>query len=60
MKKLSLEWRILDKEHVALVFDAESWKTYEVTAAARQCDASDMIVEAVINLLGEVCQRTGN
>jgi hypothetical protein len=52
MKKLKLEWRMLDREHVALVFDPETWRLFEITAADRQRDASEMVAEAVAGLLG--------
>jgi len=52
MEKLTLEWRILDRGHVALVFDTAAWKLFEATAAARRCDTSEMIAETVTKLLG--------
>jgi hypothetical protein len=53
MKWLRLEWRILDDEHVALVFDKSAWAAFEQTAALRATDASEMIAEALAGLMGE-------
>lgn len=53
MKKLSLEWKVLDKHHVALVFDIPTWKTFEAEANTRGIEASDMIAQAVIGVLGQ-------
>jgi hypothetical protein len=54
MKRLSLEWRDLDAEQTALVFDKETWKAYETTAELRGINAEEMITRAVVGLLGQV------
>ena len=57
MMHLNLEWKILDKNHVALIFDKPTWALLQDTADARGVDTQNMIVEAVANLLGQVIAR---
>ena len=52
--KLSLEWRVLDEGHAALVFDRDTWRLYEHVAVERGTDAQNMITKAVAALLGTV------
>jgi hypothetical protein len=52
MQKLTVEWRILDAGHVALVFDSVTWLAFETTAQRRGKDVQAMITEAVVGLLG--------
>ena len=52
MKRLTLEWKILDRDHVALIFDKPTWKMFQDTADERGLDTSDMIVETLARLLG--------
>jgi hypothetical protein len=54
MLKLNLEWKILDDNRVALVFDKTSWLAFQSTADARGVDTCEMIAEAVVKLLGPV------
>ena len=51
---LSLGWVKLDDEHVALVFEVDTWRVFEVAAKAQQTTAQEMIAEAVVKLLGNV------
>ena len=57
MMHLNLEWKILDRDHVALVFDKAAWTTLQTTADARGLDTHDMIVEAVVNVLGLIVTK---
>jgi len=50
MKRLSLEWTILDQDHVALAFDTNAWKAFQTVAEDRGLDASEMIAEALPKL----------
>ena len=52
--KLSLEWKVLDGGHAALVFDLGTWRIYESVAAERGTNAQAMITRAVADLLGTV------
>jgi hypothetical protein len=52
MQNLSLEWRVLDPAHVALVFDLATWRVFEATAESRGTDAQAMITKAMVSLLG--------
>jgi len=52
MMRLSLEWTLLDQDHVALVFDKNTWKAFQLVAEDRGLDASEMILEALAKLLG--------
>jgi len=52
MQRLTLEWRVLDADHVALVFDKKTWGLYQLTADAWGVDTGAMIAEAVAKLLG--------
>lgn len=52
MEKLTLEWRVLDGQHVALVFDIPSWRLLEHEAKERGMETTDMIAGGVAMLLG--------
>jgi hypothetical protein len=54
MIRLNLEWKILDDNRVALVFDKTSWVALQTMADSRGLDTSEMITEAVVKLLGPV------
>jgi hypothetical protein len=54
MMYLHHEWKMLDRDHVALIFDKTAWTTLQSTADARGVDTQDMIVQAVVNLLGPI------
>ena len=54
MMKLNLEWKIIDGNRVALIFDKPSWIAFQTTADARGVDTGDMIAEALAKLLGPV------
>ena len=54
MMKLNLEWKILDSNQVALIFDKTSWLAFQMTADSRGVDTSEMIIEALVKLLGPV------
>jgi len=60
MLKLSLEWKMLDRDHVALVMDKTTYAAFQSVADARGVDTQDMISEALARLLGTlVATRTG-
>ena len=40
MMKLNLEWKILDSNQVALIFDKTSWLAFQMTADSRGVDTS--------------------
>jgi hypothetical protein len=50
--RLTLEWRKLDREHAALVFDVPTWAIFAAEAKARGIEPSEMIVRAIAELLG--------
>jgi hypothetical protein len=54
MIRLNLEWKIIDGNHVALVFDKPTWLAFQTTADSRGLDTSEMITEALVKLLGTV------
>ncbi len=60
MMRLTLQWQVLDKDHVALVFDKATWAAFHLTADTRGVDAGSMIVEALSNLLGPIAARSTN
>lgn len=53
MKTLTLQWKMIDKKHVALVFDRDTWRVYETEAEQRGEETCDMIAFAVMRLLAE-------
>lgn len=57
MLHLNLEWKILDRNHVALVFDKTTWAVFQDTADARGVDTQNMIVEALSKSLGQIIAR---
>jgi hypothetical protein len=60
MLKLNLEWKILDRDHVALIFDKTTFAAFQSIADARGLDTQNMISEALARLLGTpVATRTG-
>ena len=52
MTRLTLEWGIFDRDHVALIFNKPTWKMFQDTADERGLDISDMIAETLAKLLG--------
>lgn len=54
---LHLEWKILDKEHYALILDTPAWKLLQEKADALGVDTCDMVSEAIANLLGEITSK---
>jgi hypothetical protein len=54
MMNLNLEWKIIDGNRVALIFDTPSWRAFQTTADARGVDTSDMITEALVKLLSPI------
>jgi hypothetical protein len=60
MLKLNLEWKILDRDHVALIFDKTTYAAFQSIADARGLDTQNMISESLARLLGTpVATRTG-
>ena len=60
MMKLNIEWKLLDRDHVALVFDKPTWMAFQTTADSRGLDTQDMIAEALAKLLGKVMATRGD
>jgi hypothetical protein len=54
MMHLSLEWKVIDKTHVALIFDNTTFAAFQTIADARGIETTDMIAEALAKLLGPV------
>ncbi|HTT83349.1 MAG TPA: hypothetical protein VMF67_07695 [Rhizomicrobium sp.] len=54
MQKIGLEWRVLDRDHVALVFDKTSFKAFQDVADQLGVETTDMIANAVVKVLGPV------
>jgi hypothetical protein len=60
MLKLNLEWKVLDRDHVALVFDKTTYAAFQSVADSRGLDTQDMISEALARSLGTLlATRTG-
>jgi len=55
--RLHLEWKALDKEHYALIFDNAAWKLLQDKADALGIDTCDMVAEAIANLLGKITSK---
>ena len=52
--RLTLQWRILDGDEVALVFDKSTWATFDIEAQALGIDTGEMIIRALAELLGPI------
>ena len=57
MMKLNIEWKVLDRDHVALVFDKPTWMAFQTTADSRGLDTQEMIAEALAKLLGPIVAK---
>ena len=57
MLHLNLEWRVLERNKVALIFDATTWSLFQETADSRGVDTQSMIIEALANALGSIVAR---
>ena len=57
MLKLNIEWKILDRDHVALVFDKPTRTIFQTTADSRSTNTQSMILEALAKLLGPIVAR---
>jgi hypothetical protein len=57
LKKLSLEWKIIDGNKVALLFDKPTWALFQSVADSRNADTGQMITEAIAQLLGPIVAR---
>jgi hypothetical protein len=55
--RLHLEWKALDKEHYALIFNTPAWKLLQEKADALGVDTCDMVAEAIANLLGKITSK---
>jgi hypothetical protein len=60
MMKLNIEWKLLDRDHVALVFDKPTWMISQTTADQRGLDTQQMIAEALAKLLGPLVAKHGD
>jgi hypothetical protein len=54
MKRVNLEWKVLDEDRVALIFDKPAWLAFQSVADGRGLDTSDMISETIVRLLGPI------
>jgi hypothetical protein len=52
MQRLKLEWWVIDKDHVGLIFDKATWKLLQDEADSRDMEPTDMVAGAVATLLG--------
>lgn len=54
MLTLNLEWKVVDSDHVALLFDKPTFLVFQNAADARGLETTDMIAQALAQLLGPV------
>ena len=54
MQPLTLEWLVVDKDHVALIFDKLAFSAFHALALARGMETTELITETLGNLFGEV------
>lgn len=54
MLKLKLEWKIINRDQVSLIFDTSTWLLLQDKANARGMETTTMVAEAIANLLGPV------
>ncbi len=57
MQKLCLEWKVLDQDHVALIFDKPTFAAFQLVAETKGIEPTEMISEAVVGLLGIIMLR---
>jgi len=55
--RFHLQWKVLDKEHYALIFDNAAWTLLQDKADALGVDTCDMISDAIASLLGEITSK---
>lgn len=54
MFTLNLEWKVVDRDHIALLFDKPTFLAFQTAAEAHGLEATDMIGQALARLLGPV------
>ena len=54
MLTLNLEWKIIDSNRVALLFDKATFSAFQTVADFRGLETTDMIAQALAELLGPV------
>lgn len=54
MNSITLDWLIVDGEHVALVFDKTAFSAFQSLAAARGIETTELITETLAGLFGDV------
>ena len=54
MLTLNLEWKIIDRDRVTLPFDKPTSSAFQTVADACGLEATDMIAQALVGLLGPV------
>ena len=59
MLRLSLEWKTIDKDHVALIFHKDTFLAFQNIADAKGVDTTEMISEALVKLLGPIIATKG-
>jgi hypothetical protein len=54
MITLNSEWKIIDKDRFALLFDKPTFSAFQTVADARGLETTEMIAQALAELLGPV------
>ena len=54
MTKLKFEWKILNRNQVALIFDQHAFAAFQSVAESRGVETTDLITNAIVKLLGPV------
>ena len=54
MQPLTLEWLVVDEEHMALVFDKLAFSAFQAVALSRGKETTAMITETLCGVFGTV------
>jgi hypothetical protein len=54
MKPVTLEWLVVDEEHLVLVFDKFAFSAFQSIADARGVETTELITETLASLFGPV------
>ncbi|MGP0076186.1 MAG: hypothetical protein ACLPWF_30055 [Bryobacteraceae bacterium] len=55
-----MTWKVLDDDHIALIFEKPVWELFRAKATGRGVMAHKMIADAVARLLGPHVARRAN
>ncbi len=58
--QVNLTWKVLDDDHIALIFEKPVWELFRAKATGRGVMAHKMIADAVARLLGPHVARRAN